>query len=361
MARHIITTDQHAGVSGRLQDIIWGLRVVREYACRHNISTILSLGDLFHNRASLEIDALCAIYDFLLAARQQYDQRWIIIPGNHDMFLKHSWEVNSLKPISQVVTLIDTVKILKIDGHRFWVLPFVYMEAAYMRILKQIEERHEEGDVLLTHTGVLGAIKNTCFLLKDWGLVHFGDSKFDRVYTGHFHSTQQVGHNVWYPGSPIPFKADEGDCQHGFFVYDSDIREHMFIDIWEQGKLFFPDEVPPPNYLTVTEEALNDLAPDVVRNNIVRIAVTDERTPHECSKMQEILRAAGARDVRLMWLQTEDDAPVALVSAGDCSQLFDDWLEADETGRKGLSLPILKKLNEEIVREGDEAYQFVDD
>jgi DNA repair exonuclease SbcCD nuclease subunit len=369
MAKIPMIADVHLGVPGRLHDIVWSLNVVEAYCARENLDLIFGLGDLFNDRRALEIDALCAGYDYFSKARQQHDQRWIWLPGNHDMFLKHSWEINSLRPLSEVITIIETVKIIKVAGIRFWVLPFIHFESAYMRVLKKIEEQHEDGDVLLTHIGTVGAIKNVCFLLKDWSIVTFHNSPFKQVYAGHFHSTQQVGHNVWYPGSLIPFKFDEGDCPHGFFVYDTTTRTHEFIDIWqvaaelvEQGLL--PYQTPPPNFYTIPEEALDELDPEVTRNNIIRVAVNQDYSTTAREEVKEKLADLGARDVRWLTLAGEPEAQPPISDSGETGgDLFEAWLEADTQAIKTqrLDLGILRSINAEVVKEGDEQYSYTSD
>jgi len=366
MAKIPMVADIHLGVPGRLHDIMWSLNVVEAYCARESLDTVLCLGDLFNDRRALEIDALCAGYDYFRRARRQHDQRWIVLPGNHDMFLKHSWDINSLRPLSEVITVIDTVKIVDIAGSRFWVLPFIHFEGAYMRAVRAIEQHYQDGDVLLTHIGTVGAIKNVCFLLKDWSLVSFHDSRFQQVYTGHFHSTQQVGHNVWYPGSLIPFKFDEGDCPHGFFVYDTATRTHDFVDIWataaelvEQGLL--PYQVPPPNFYTVPVEGLDDLDPEIARHNIIRVAVDTDYPATARDGVRGILTDLGARDVR--WLTLASAEPVVQLEGGsDPTDLFAAWLEADArtVAAQHLDVNLLHALNADIVSEGDSRYSYTD-
>lgn len=359
MSKILIDADIHLGVPGRLQDILWALRVESEYAHRHGIDTILSLGDTFNDRKALDIDVLCAAHDFFAAASRR-GQRRITFPGNHDMFLKHSWNINSLKVFQDVLTIIDTVKIIKIDGVRFWVLPFIHFENAYMRVLKKIEAQAQDGDVLLTHIGTMGAIKNVCFLLKDWSVVSFHDSKFDQVYTGHFHVHQQVGRNVWYPGSLIPFKFDEGDSEHGFLVYDLETRTHEFINIWEAGALYLPDEPPPPNYLTIAEEMLADVTPTLAAANIIRVAVGRDYAPQERLDIEDRLTALGARSVR--WLNIAAEAEFERVrhqvNITGNADLFDAWLALDEHNLKGLDTQLLQQLHADVAKEADELYAY---
>ena len=254
---HDAVADVHLGYAGRSRDILWALGVVRRYCQEHGIDTIVVLGDLFHDRQHLSIEILCGAYDFFRAAKVEYGQQWIAFPGNHDMFLKHSWDINSIRPLGEILTIIDDVKLLTIDDKRYWILPFVYSESAYMRILERIEKQASKEDVLLTHVGVNNAIQNVCFLLQRWSMVTFIQSKFDRVYAGHFHLQQQVSTNLWYPGSIIPFKFDEGDHEHGFYVYDQDANEHEFVDVFAEGRRLEPAVFTPPQFHTFSAELLD--------------------------------------------------------------------------------------------------------
>lgn len=360
MNKILITADIHFGVPNRLQDIVWAARVMREYAHRNDINIVLVLGDLFHDRRALEIDALCAAYDFFTECKESYNQSWVTFPGNHDMYLKHSWKINSLKTFSHLLTIIDGVKILQLNDVRFWILPFIHLESAYMRVLKKIEERASPDDILLTHIGVFSTIKNVCFLLKDWSTVSFHNSSFKQIYTGHFHATQQVGHNLWYPGSPIPFKFDEGDIEHGFFVYDLDTRTHEFIDIWEYGLKYYPDETPPPNYITVPESEINNISRSIIEHNIIRIATSGDLTPNERLEAEETLSNLGAASVRWLNISAEDTYRELRnkLANHEPVDIFESWLKIDKANNANLDLDLLRKLHHDIVVQADESYTY---
>lgn len=354
MAKVVITADFHFGVPNRLDDILWSARVIREYCKLSGIEVVIVLGDMFHDRRSIEIDVLSRVSRFLEHTKNDYQQQWITFPGNHDMYLRHSWEVNSLSVLKNHLTVIEDIKILSIDNTNFWVLPFITYEKAYMKILKKIEKQATENDVLLTHVGVHGAVLNTCFLLKDWSIISFYNTIFKRVYTGHFHSKQDVG-NVYYPGSPIPFKFDEGDVPHGFYVYDTELNDHKFINIWKAGAKIFPNEVPPPQYYTITDDVIKDLIPHDIQNGMVRIALQKPYTLEEKRLMKEQLLTLGARAVRWMDLSQKIEKQ-EVIAAKPSRNLFQSWIEADEKGIKDLDKRLLIKLNDEITMEGDEQY-----
>lgn len=355
MSKVVLAADFHFGVPGRLQDILWSAKVIREYCHTSNIDTVFILGDLFHDRRSIEIDVLSSVSTFFEQTLTEYNQKWIVFPGNHDMFLRHSWDITSLASLRKHITVVEDIKIVQVDSQRFWILPFITYEKPYMKVLRSIESQYQEGDILLTHIGVRGAILNTCFLLKDWSTISFENSKFKRVYTGHFHSKQQIGDNVWYPGSPIPFKFDEGDVSHGFYVLDLNNQTHKFINIWKAGTYYFPDEEYPPQYLTIADDQISSLNQLDINKNVVRIALQKDYSPNELKLLKEHLTVLGAKAVRWMDL-TKKIEKQEVIAAAPSKNLFKQWIDNDKNGLKELDQTTLFRLNDEIIKEGDEKY-----
>jgi DNA repair exonuclease SbcCD nuclease subunit len=340
----IITADIHNGAPKKLEDCVWAMTTIRQFAIEHEISTVIVLGDLFHDRENLNIRVINEVYDFFHETKHTYNQTWICFPGNHDMFLKNSWELNSLRPMRNVLTVIEDIKLLKINDHRFWILPFIHYESVFMKALAEIEEHWEANDVLLTHIGINGATFNECFLLKNWDIVNFESSKFDRIYAGHFHCHQQVNSNAWYPGSPIPFRFDEGVVDHGFFLYDMEARNHEFIPLFELN-----EEERPPDFLTVPDDDLSSFEHST--DNHIRIALTREYTDNELSSMKETLISKGAKSVSFMKHREGEEEPEVTDSEGmSIDNLFPAWLEFDNP--VDLNNKLLLELNEQIVREG---------
>jgi len=273
------------------------------------------------------------------------------------MFLKNSWEINSLKPLSRYLDCRVNVDRITLGGKRFWIIPFVHHESEYMDILKKVEKRYEDGDILLTHIGVRSAKLNMCFLLQSWSVVDFSNSPFDIVYTGHFHCMQQVGRNVWYPGSPIPFKFDEGDVDHGFFIFDTKTSTHEFVSIWEGT-----DEGP-PQFLTLDDESIQAKTEEEIRNNIVRVALSRDYTHNQLFEMRQHLLDLGANRVRWMHLASKEEKEgidEAKRIAANAPELFERYIESDKSIGKDYSKQLLIKLNKDIVIEGDRRYEIAD-
>jgi DNA repair exonuclease SbcCD nuclease subunit len=355
VARILVTGDNHAGVPRKLSYSVWGLRVIRAYALKHDIKHVVILGDLFHDRVNINIEVLNAVYGFFEEASSR-QLEWLVFPGNHDMFMKNSWDIHSLKPLTSLINVIPDVRKVEIAGAPFWVIPFIYSEESYMKILETVEKRADKKDVLLTHIGVNGAKLNECFLIKNWSFVTFDKSKFDVILAGHFHCHQQIG-NLHYPGSPTAFRFDEGLVPHGFLVYDTDSRKVEFVEALGAAKESGFLETAPPSYLTTLDEDLNGRPPEYYRGNNIRIILTKDYTLDELTKLANGVRERGAASVN--WLRPkEKDADVddvarkTEVDMKSPDALLDKWLESDKP--QGLDRKLLAKLNKKIVAEAEE-------
>lgn len=365
MGKILITADIHFGIPKRLNDILWALTTMREYAAKNDIGAVAILGDLFHDRVNTNIEVHNAVYKFLDETREM-GQEWLCFPGNHDMFLRNDWSINSLHPLSKVLTIIEDIKLIKLLGHRFWVVPFMNYESVYMGAIKKVEEKYKDGDVLLTHVGVHNAVLNECFLIREWSIVNFDDSKFDRVFAGHFHCHQnvmgQTGRaNVWYPGSPVAFTFTEGTTEHGFIVYDTDTRDVEFVDSWELNLVEGP---PPPKFLTVADSDLSGF--DKLSGNNIRVVLTRDYSRDELYRLRTSLKENGVAEVK--WQQRDnssnDDSKAKKanteISISKPDELFQRWLTHDKPS-KTFSKELLLKLNDRIATQAKERTRDVED
>ena len=349
--RLILTADIHCGIPGKIKDCIWSMDIIRQYANDNNIDEVLILGDLFHDRVSLNIEVLNAVYNQLKQSKED-GQHWLTFPGNHDMYMKNSWEVNSLRVLGEVITVYDKVGAISIGKIKFLVIPFVYYESKYMETLAEVEKQADENDILLTHIGVNGAKLNECFLLKNWNIVDFSKSKFKQIYTGHFHCHQQVGHNVWYPGSPIPFRFDEGLVDHGFFVLDLDTKKHTFIKIFDICEKY--SDYRPPDYITLVDTDLTKATGNFPKNNI-RVILSKEYTHDELMGVKNILQKRGA--INVSWSMPQKNIDEAVATSCDIEKvnspedLFNSWLEVD---KPDLDKKLLAQILGQVTKEAEE-------
>ncbi len=348
MPKIVFTGDVHLGYQNKLEDVLYSLRAIRQHMSENEIQYCIILGDLFHTRQSIATDVMHRAYEFFKETKEQFNQSWAAFPGNHDMFLKHSWKIHSLKMLSNVLDVYDKPCVISIAGNRFWILPYIHDEDVYMKAVGVIAKQAKPADVLLTHIGVNGATLNECFLHKNWNVVNFDNFPL-KVYSGHFHCTQQVG-NLWYPGSPIPFTYAEGLVEHGFFVYDTETATHEFIKTFAVIK----NEPRPPDYTTVVDTDVENLTEENVKGNKIRVALSREYTNDERIELKQKLAEMGAVDVAWMKMK-EADVEIdgtADLSLGNPEILLKTWFDLDKPGH--IDFQLLSELNKEIVAEGNE-------
>lgn len=363
MTKILMTADVHFGVPGRLKDTLYAVRTMERYAIENGIDTIIILGDLFHDRRYLEIEVLTYAYRFFEES-QNKGLHWITFPGNHDMFLKHSWEINSLESFRQVMTVITDLKLIELDQYRFWVVPFIAYEKVYMDVvykLQRIAKNHygngENHDHILTHIGIHGSTLNSCFMLKDWGTVSFKNLSFRNVFTGHFHCYQSID-NATYPGSPIAFKFDEGNVDHGFIVFDAAKNSHSFHCIEDLGVKYFPDEEKPANFITIMPKDIETFDHKFISGNNIRVMLDTEPAENEKLEIKKHLQLLGARTVRWLNLYQRQDKMTNVRKNSDIGfrNMFEGYMEQDPSKLKDLDRHLLLRLNTDIVVLGDQQY-----
>ena len=346
-----IAADLHFGIQSKFEDTLEASRVMIQYCADNNIDTLIILGDLFHDRKSLDIKILSNTYNLISESKNRYNVNWITFPGNHDMYLRYSWEITSIDAFRDIMTVIGKITLMTIDDIRFWVVPFIQSEVGYLRTMDRIVESMEPEDNLLTHMGVKNAYYDSCFLFKTTNLVSLNQFPFRRIYTGHFHVKQQVK-RTYYPGSLIPLKFDEGDHPHGFYIYDIHENDHEFINIWNIYKQY-SNKTPPPQYRTIDINKINETD---VNNCNVRIVFTEYISDARKRELKQQLTDRGARIVR--WLDKTEKSEFKQNTQErvfSTFELFNKWIELDKKSNK-YDRELLLSLNKQVVNEGDEKY-----
>lgn len=334
MKKVIITADWHFGHPERLDDLKWAFIKLLDYCKKNDITKIFMLGDLTHNREYLTHDVSNAIAE-LFQLMCDCDIEMILFPGNHDMFNRFNWEITALKPFKKFVKLIEDVSNFEYGGRKFWCVPFIESEQVFMKAVEAINKMASKDDVLLTHVGISNATYNMCFLIQNWSVVNFDNTVFSRIYAGHFHCHQKVGEKSWIPGSPIPFRFDEGLVNHGFFVYNIGSNDHEFVEFNS-----FSDDEAPPDF--ITSDDVNSIISHAKGNN-VKIILKDGQDELEIKKM---LKDAGALKIVTVKPKNESIKIDKSVIVKGGKDIFESWVDYDNPA--GLDKSVLLTLEKDI-------------
>lgn len=243
MSKALIFSDlhlhSHKDRVDRLHDCLKVLNWVFEQAAEHGCEYIFFLGDLFHERA--KIDVLNYLRTFEVFMKHMIEdacgRKFYLLVGNHDMYHREKWDVNSVKPLTAIpnVSIIDQPTQLVLGGRKIDCLP--HTENPVVE-LDRLKKQSGVGDLLLSHIAIHGAMTNVFYGLKSDVIVEYDNdmvavdsaifSDWQLVLLGHYHGAQKLG-NVEYVGSPLQLSYGEAFQQKHVLVLDLDTLEKTYI------------------------------------------------------------------------------------------------------------------------------------
>lgn len=170
--------------------------------------TIILLGDIFHKRGTVSVEALHSFATFVARAMSLNINLKILV-GNHDMDRRdntiHALEV--FKSVSNV-KVYDTVVTDYVHDEREEIGLFIPYQDDHRVIQKTLKTLSDGPDYIFGHFGVANAkLINTDFAIdKGVDLTKFTSKTVKGIFLGHYHTAQKLDCPVpaYYVGSPLP-------------------------------------------------------------------------------------------------------------------------------------------------------------
>lgn len=294
MSRAVVFSDLHVyshfGLSSRIHDCVKIIDWVFETSHQYDCPFIFFLGDLFHQRNKIDVMSYEMVFRSFYENIQKYHhiERIYLVVGNHDMYYKNKWTVNSIKPfyVMPRVKVIDDIFQETLRGVDICFLP--YSESASRTLLHL-----PKGDLLLSHLAVQGAKLNKHtvsdrIVETDSGMDLVSSENFSswsKVLLGHYHLAQRLG-NVEYVGSPLELNFGEaGDEKHIILLDLNNLSCEYIVNDFS------------PRHLVIDISELDDEDFSVLENNYVRITYDYSQK----SRMLELAKLIPAR-VNVLYL-----------------------------------------------------------
>ena len=199
-----------------------------DYIDANNIKEIIHLGDVYDRRKYINFLSAHRIRkDFF----EQIVSRGIkahIITGNHDVFWKNSHVVNSLEEIIgdryPGINVYSEPQAITIDGLSIQLVPWICESNA---IQSYDTIKNTSCQILVGHFELQG------FELLKGVIAEHGDdpalfSKFDLVFSGHYHHKSSKG-NIHYLGAFAEYTWADFNDPRGITIFDTDTRKFEFI------------------------------------------------------------------------------------------------------------------------------------
>ena len=254
---------------------------------KEGISTIIHMGDAFDNRKSIDFWGLDWTRRVVLDPMSKYQVHMIV--GNHDIFLRNSTEINAPELLLRDYPNIKTYKspqTIQIDGLNVMMLPWICSEN-YDETLKQIKK--SKAKIAMGHLELQGFRVNRSLVMEDHGLDPKIFDKFNKVFSGHYHTRSDNG-KIFYLGNTYEMYWNDVNDTRGFHIFDTETLEHNPVN--NPYKLFYNIyyEDTPYQLFDATEYA----------NKIVKVIVRKKSKPKDFEKFIDKLYSVGVQELKII-------------------------------------------------------------
>jgi DNA repair exonuclease SbcCD nuclease subunit len=252
----------------------------------NNVEAVIHMGDAFDSRKSIDYQSLEWAKRVVFDPLKKYEVHMII--GNHDTYYKNTNSVNSpgllLQIYSNVKTYSEPTEV-NIGGLKILFLPWINQENEE-KTFKLIEKTTSK--CAMGHLECQGFRVNRQ-LIMEHGLESELFEKFDRVYSGHYHTRSNNG-KVFYLGNPYEMYWTDVNDTRGFHIFDTETLEHTPIN--NPYKLFYNI------YYEDTPYQLFDATE--YENKIVKVIVRKKSKPKDFEKFIDKLYKVGVQDLKIV-------------------------------------------------------------
>ena len=258
------------------------------YLEENNIKIVIDMGDTFDNRRSIDLWALEWAKENYYDRLQQLGVTLHTIVGNHTAYYKNTNSVNS---VGLLLKEYDNIKIyseveeVKLDQLKVLFVPWINSENEE-NTRKAIQK--SKSKIVMGHLELNGFRAHRGHVMED-GMNTDMFSKFDLVYSGHYHTRSNDG-KIFYLGNPYEMFWNDVNDTRGFHIFDTETLKHTPID--NPYKLFYNVYYEDTNYrLFDTRE---------YESKIVKVIVKKNTEPKNFEKFIDKLYSAGIQELKIV-------------------------------------------------------------
>ncbi len=289
--RIAVITDTHYGArkgSKHLHDYfeLFYKNVFFPYLEDNGITTVIHMGDIFDSRKSIDYQSLEWAKRVVFEPLKKF--KVYAITGNHDCYYKDTNYVNSpellLKDYTNIKTYSKAIEI-KIDKLKILLLPWINSEN-YQESCEVIKK--SKAKIVMGHLEING-FRATRGHIMETGMDVGVFNKFDKVFSGHFHTRSTDG-KIHYLGNPYEMFWNDVNDPRGFHIFDTETFTHTPVN--NPYKLFYNIYYEDTNYkLFNTTE---------YENKIVKLIVRKKSKPKQFEKFIDKLYSAGIQELKII-------------------------------------------------------------
>lgn len=256
------------------------------YLEENNITTVLHLGDAFDSRKSIDFSGLEWTQRVVLEPLSNYTVH--LLTGNHDVALKNSNKINSPSLLLQQypnITVYSEPTEVNIENLPIVLVPWINQENE-QQTLDLI--KRTSAPVCMGHLELNGFVAHKGHVMEDSrDPIQF--NKFDKVFSGHFHSRSDNG-KIYYFGNPYEIYFNDVDEDRGFIVFDTETLEHEYVN--NPYKLHYQ--------IYYEDNDLKNLKEEQYENKIVKVIVRKKTNVKKFEQFVDKLNKANVAELKII-------------------------------------------------------------
>jgi len=291
--RIIFITDTHFGIRNNTNEWIdiqekyffeWFIPKVKEIWRPGDC--LVHLGDVYDSRQSLNLRVLnLGVSVFEELSKIFGEEGIFILCGNHDIWGKSTNDVNSLVSLKWIpgVKIYQEPASMKMGNRTIFMMPWRKDHDAEGELLSMTDPH----DYLFCHTDING-MKHNKYANVPHGISYKKLEKFERVYSGHIHYSQNFG-KVRMLGSPYQLTRADSENQKHFLLLDLETGEETYY-----RNNFSPEFIKVP--LKYLVEKTPPQLEEMFMNNFVDVTISSKVSQGQLDVITQMIRTQ--RDVK---------------------------------------------------------------
>jgi DNA repair exonuclease SbcCD nuclease subunit len=266
------------------------------YLDENNIKVVFHLGDAFDNRKGIDYWALKWAKENVYDKFKNLGITVYNIVGNHDTYYKNTNKVNSVDTLLEEydnVIKISSPKEFTVGKCDFLMMPWICADnqEEVFSVIDSTKAKVALGHLELSDFPVFPG------QLQPHGMDKKIFQKFDRVFTGHYHTRSDDG-KIFYVGNPYQMFWNDVDDKRGFNIFDTESYEltHIENPFTIFKKLYYED----------TE--VKDLDISELHDKIVKLIVNKKSNQKKFDKYLDKVSSAKYIELKITELLDVDDS-----------------------------------------------------
>ena len=194
------------------------------------ITDVRILGDLFDCRNNINVRTMNTVLDiFKWYEEKMPEVKFKCLIGNHDIYFRNRIDVNSIKMLEKYSNfeIIDSITEEVIDGKSIITYPWIVEDSEIESLFKSHCNGKKKWDVCFGHFEISG-FEMTKGNVDEHGIQQGKFKNFGRVFTGHYHLRNTIGH-ISYLGCPFEINWNDYGDDKGIHIYDVQQNKTEFI------------------------------------------------------------------------------------------------------------------------------------